>query len=716
MEGMENVAMEGDILDLEESSAQHGDNTNQKLVGRVLTEKVLNTVTVRKTIFNMWGDPQGLVITNAGPNSFILNFKSQEEARRAYEGGPWRIEGHMLSLQWWSSNLSIEEVNYNQLSIWVQIHGLPYDKINIKNAERIGAIVGRVISAEDPFVEGNMLRSFLRVRVEINVQAPLKTRFWFKRKDTDHSWAEFKYEKLCDYCYKCGRIGHDRRTCEEELARSLVNSEMPRYGPELSTPGLKSIENEARKAGIRRRKEEQNNWVLNTVTVRKTIFNMWGDPQGLVITNAGPNSFILNFKSQEEARRAYEGGPWRIEGHMLSLQWWSSNLSIEECGRIGHDRRTCEEELARSLVNSEMPRYGPELSTPGLKSIENEARKAGIRRRKEEQNNWVEEFWEACERSMQGREWLKRQAQKNRGESSLGDVRSSQASASAKSWDRSANPQEQMGERQVAIQEEQDQDEGADEDGMNGDKHNNTLRLKDDGTANHKKGKKEEVILQNQLASESVTMGNVNEAREKEKAEENMEDRSKIPRHPKEKGGPGVKKIDNTKRGAWAFTNQRPNRNRQQTRSGPIEEERNITIREILKEFNKNMAEEKRRKSTEKEKKEEAHNRNNMDIDGAIGHYKTNERESVQRGKQIVTKSEGGFYYMELAEEEEEIEQKNSKAIVVARGYEVELVQRMEEKLKLKRRREEDQPEQTAEFEKEEEEARQMGRANKKNR
>ncbi|RYR72348.1 hypothetical protein Ahy_A02g006557 [Arachis hypogaea] len=274
----------------------------------------------------MWGDPQGLVITNAGPNSFILNFKSQEEARRAYEGGPWRIEGHMLSLQWWSSNLSIEEVNYNQLPIWVQIHGLPYDKINIKNAERIGAIVGRVISAEDPFVEGNMLRSFLRVRVEINVQAPLKTEFWFKRKDTDHSWAEFKYEKLCDYCYKCGRIGHDRRTCEEELARSLVNSEMPRYGPELSTPGLKSIENEARKAGIRRRKEEQN--------------------------------------------------------------------------------------------------------------------------------NWVEELWEARERSMQGREWLKRQAQKNRGESSLGDVRSSQASASAKSWDRSANPQEQMGERQVAIQEE----------------------------------------------------------------------------------------------------------------------------------------------------------------------------------------------------------------------------------------------------------------------
>ncbi|RYR38257.1 hypothetical protein Ahy_A09g043235 [Arachis hypogaea] len=140
----------------------------------------------------MWGDPQGLVITNAGPNSFILNFKNQEEARRAYDGGPWIIEGHMLSLQWWSPNLSIEEVNNNQLPIWIQIHGLPYDKINIKNAEKIGAIVGRIISAENPFVEGNMLRFFLRVRVEINNEA---RKAGIRRiKEKHNNWVEELWE------------------------------------------------------------------------------------------------------------------------------------------------------------------------------------------------------------------------------------------------------------------------------------------------------------------------------------------------------------------------------------------------------------------------------------------------------------------------------------------------------------------------------------------
>ncbi|XP_016206210.1 uncharacterized protein LOC107646544 [Arachis ipaensis] len=217
--------------------------------------------TVRKTIFQMWGDSQGLMITSAGSKSFILNFKSQDEARRAYEGGPWRIEGHMLSLQLWSSNLSIDEVNYNQLPIWIQIHGLPYDKINKSNAEKIRAILGRVITAKDPFVEGNMLRPFLRVRVEIDIQLPLKTEFWFKKFDGSHAWASLKYEKLYDYCYKCGMIGHDKRTCVEEMAMSIVNPNMPKYGPELTTPGLKSIDVEARKAGIRRQKEDQNNWM-----------------------------------------------------------------------------------------------------------------------------------------------------------------------------------------------------------------------------------------------------------------------------------------------------------------------------------------------------------------------------------------------------------------------------------------------------------------------
>ncbi|RYR34008.1 hypothetical protein Ahy_A10g048716 [Arachis hypogaea] len=344
--------------------------------------------------------------------------------------------------------------------------------------------------------------------------------------------------------------------------------------------------------------------VLNTVTVRKTILNMWRDPQGLVIINAGPNSFILNFKNQEEARRAYDGGPWRIEGHMLSL-------------KIGHDKKACIEELAMSLVNPTSPRYGPELTTLGLRSIENEARKAGNRRRKEEHNNWVEELWEARERSLQGREWLKRQSQREKEGSNQGSIRSSQASAFAKSWGRLANPKEQMGGRQVATQEAQDQDEGADDEEMNGDDDNNILNLAD-GTTNQEKGEKKKGILEKQQTSESVAMGNVKDVRELGKDGENGKDSNKISRRYIERGGPSRRRMDSTKKMAWAFTNQRPNRDSQQIISGPTEKEKNPTIGQLLKEFNKKMAEEGRKRNIEEELEEEAQNRKNMEVDEIV--------------------------------------------------------------------------------------------------
>ncbi|XP_057747340.1 uncharacterized protein LOC130966541 [Arachis stenosperma] len=272
-----------------------------------------------------------------------------------------------------------------------------------------------------------------------------------------------------------------------------------------------------------------------------------------------------------------------------------------------------------------------------------------------------------------------------------------------------------MGERQVAIQEVQDQEEGADDEGKNGEKYNFIFKA-DDGTAKHKERKKEKVIPQKQQASESVAVRSVNEVRGLDKIQEKEEDSNKNPKKYIEKGGPSMRRIGSTNRGAWTFTNQRPNRNRQQIKSGPTEEERNFTIGQLLKEFNKNMAEEKRKRNKEREDEKGVQNRNNMDIDGQIKQFKPKEQGSEQRNKQIVTESDEVFYYVELAEEEEEMEQKNGNAIVVAREYETELVQRMEEKLKLKRRREEDQQEQIENFLEKEEKAMQMWVTNKKNK
>lgn len=58
-----------------------------------------------------------------------------------------------------------------------------------------------------------ILRKFTRVQVEINVENPLPDGFplsWPRRHAT---WISFKYERLSDFCYCCGCLGHIQQAC-----------------------------------------------------------------------------------------------------------------------------------------------------------------------------------------------------------------------------------------------------------------------------------------------------------------------------------------------------------------------------------------------------------------------------------------------------------------------------------------------------------------------
>jgi hypothetical protein len=58
---------------------------------------------------------------------------------------------------------------------------------------------------------------FIRIRVEVDVSAPLIPGLFLPRKDLSDVWIGLKYEKLSDLCYKCGVIGHDANSCTSNI-------------------------------------------------------------------------------------------------------------------------------------------------------------------------------------------------------------------------------------------------------------------------------------------------------------------------------------------------------------------------------------------------------------------------------------------------------------------------------------------------------------------
>lgn len=242
MEVDKELILEGDLVDLDFQYSQTRDVSMHALVGRIITQKFLNKKTVQGMIMKSWGNPEGLEIIDFGKNTFLFNFKDFKMSQRVYNDGPWNVMGSLLCLQRWVPEFTMFEIPFTHCPFWIQIHGVPFEGISRENATKIGSKIGDVLEVEDPIIEKRITRGFMRVRVSINITKPLVTGFWVPRKEFPKVWVMLLYEKLQDFCYNCGVIGHEQKECKEEKAMSLIKDDAPRYGPGLGVSLLRPVQ------------------------------------------------------------------------------------------------------------------------------------------------------------------------------------------------------------------------------------------------------------------------------------------------------------------------------------------------------------------------------------------------------------------------------------------------------------------------------------------
>lgn len=117
-----------------------------------------------------------------------------------------------MVLRKWEASKTLAEIDFTCSPFWVQIHGLPLGFLNAKSGLKIAQALGEVIAVEDPAGRGK-LQKFIRVRVWVDITKPLKKCFFLKRPEEEDLWVKFKYERLSDFCYGCGRVSHTVNDC-----------------------------------------------------------------------------------------------------------------------------------------------------------------------------------------------------------------------------------------------------------------------------------------------------------------------------------------------------------------------------------------------------------------------------------------------------------------------------------------------------------------------
>ncbi|CAN1823845.1 hypothetical protein LINPERHAP1_LOCUS30538 [Linum perenne] len=154
------------------------------------------------------------------------------------ETGPYSFDGSLLVLRELKTGETPHSVELHTVRFWVQVWNLPAGFFSLTVGRALGDFVGTFIEYD----ERNMLpynRDFMRLQVELDIRKPLRREKNIRAEGGEGVKCKFRYERLPNFCYICGRMGHIDRYYE--VLFQVPEAEIVRlWSEELRAPPRKN--------------------------------------------------------------------------------------------------------------------------------------------------------------------------------------------------------------------------------------------------------------------------------------------------------------------------------------------------------------------------------------------------------------------------------------------------------------------------------------------
>ncbi|KAK1380443.1 CCHC-type domain-containing protein [Heracleum sosnowskyi] len=163
---------------------------------------------------SLWRPGRGMYVKDLGSNRYIFQFYHELDINRVMEGSPWTFGRFQLVFERLKEGDNPREMEINKMDIWVQLHGMSAGFMSQRVVTDIGNYIGVFVESDANNFIGAW-REYLRVRVTLTLNKPLKRRMRLKKNDSNWCWVNFKFEGIPTFCFICGLIGHSEKYCEK---------------------------------------------------------------------------------------------------------------------------------------------------------------------------------------------------------------------------------------------------------------------------------------------------------------------------------------------------------------------------------------------------------------------------------------------------------------------------------------------------------------------
>ncbi|MBA0574784.1 hypothetical protein Golob_007032 [Gossypium lobatum] len=202
-------------------------NSKSTLICTVWTEKLYNLDSFRAHMKGMWRTRKKFEIQVAGKNLFLIIFELEEDLELILEGRPWLFRKSLILFDRLCQAMERDQIKLISSPFWIKIESCSpeFDKKDLLHA--IGGTFGGALRSE-------VSEEFCRLRINLDVQKPLRRGIFVSTDYVSKVWILFKYENLSLFCFGCGRMGHGMINCNQiPPAKKSKVSENPPYSVAL---------------------------------------------------------------------------------------------------------------------------------------------------------------------------------------------------------------------------------------------------------------------------------------------------------------------------------------------------------------------------------------------------------------------------------------------------------------------------------------------------